>query len=229
MNIQILYGKDGAKNAEGTVVIIDVFRAATVASVVLAIGADRVLPVATAEEAFALKKQYPSAIITGEERGIMIPGFDVGNSPYDLEVMDLVGKTVIQRTSAGTQGLTLAAQRLNGDVNEVLFGAFTTLSALATYLNLHVNNTLTIVAMDGQDTEDGYFASCLKDTIEGKSVRSEEVRAYLSTHPKAAHFFNKEVTSHSTQDFDICVDVDRYDFIVGLKKRDVLELVPIHL
>lgn len=220
MNIQIVYGREGAKKAEGTVVVVDVFRAATVASTILALDATSILPVATAEEAFALKEKYPGSIITGEERGIMIEGFDVGNSPSALSKVKLKGRTVIQRTSAGTQGLTLAAANLGTAVDSVYFGAFTTLHALTEYMKERVRGTLTIVAMDGEDTEDGYYARCLRRTMEGGLVTHEEVREYLTSHPKAAHFFNKEHTSHPVEDFDICVDVDRYDFVVKLRERE---------
>lgn len=217
MNIQIVYGREGARDAVGTVVIIDVFRAATVASTILALKALSILPVATPEEAFAMREKYPGSIITGEERGIMIEGFDVGNSPSALERMQLEGKRVIQRTSAGTQGLTLSAVNLGTSVNEIYFGAFTTLSALAEHIREKA--IVTIVAMDGEDTEDGYFARCLKRTVEGEVITPEEVRKYLTTHPKASHFFDKEHTSHPVEDFDICVNVDRYDFVVQLKRE----------
>jgi 2-phosphosulfolactate phosphatase len=44
-----------------------------------------------------------------EVRGQAPPGFDFGNSPFEISDIDFGGKTIIQRTSAGTQGIVEAA------------------------------------------------------------------------------------------------------------------------
>jgi len=50
----------------------------------------------------------------GEVGGGAPPGFDFGNSPFEIFNVDFHGKTIIQRTSAGTQGIVTAnrAERL---------------------------------------------------------------------------------------------------------------------
>jgi hypothetical protein len=47
----------------------------------------------------------------GEVSGRAPPGFDFGNSPFEVSKVDFQGKTIIQRTSAGTQGIVVAAHR----------------------------------------------------------------------------------------------------------------------
>ena len=50
----------------------------------------------------------------GEREGKLIPGFHMGNSPVEIAGQKLSGKTLIQRTSAGTQGVVRSqmAERL---------------------------------------------------------------------------------------------------------------------
>ncbi|MFH1180115.1 MAG: 2-phosphosulfolactate phosphatase, partial [Candidatus Bathyarchaeota archaeon] len=105
MRIKRLSLVDGSKQATGLAVVIDVFRAFTTDAYVMANGAERVYPVATVEEAFELKQQHHDWVLMGERDGKQVPGFDYGNSPYDVKDVDFSGLSVIQTTSAGTQGL----------------------------------------------------------------------------------------------------------------------------
>lgn len=47
----------------------------------------------------------------GEVRGRPPEQFAFGNSPFEIDGVDFTGKTIIQRTSAGTQGVVAAARR----------------------------------------------------------------------------------------------------------------------
>ena len=47
----------------------------------------------------------------GEAHGRAPDGFDFGNSPFEVSTVDFQGKTIIQRTSAGTQGIVEAATK----------------------------------------------------------------------------------------------------------------------
>ena len=44
-------------------------------------------------------------------RGEAPEGFDFGYSPYEISGVDFRGQTIIQRTSAGTQGIVEAASK----------------------------------------------------------------------------------------------------------------------
>jgi 2-phosphosulfolactate phosphatase len=114
MEISIHSLFDGATRATGTVVVIDVFRAFTTAAVALANGACSIVMVRTVEEALALRDAGNGQICMGEVRGRAPDGFDFGNSPFEISGVDFSGKTIIQRTSAGTQGIVAAnrAERL---------------------------------------------------------------------------------------------------------------------
>lgn len=92
------------------VVVIDVLRAFTTVPWLLHRGASRVLAVASRDEARRLRdEQLPDALLAGEHGGRKVADFDLGNSPSDLVTRDLTDRTVVLRTSAGTQGLVRCA------------------------------------------------------------------------------------------------------------------------
>ena len=99
---------EGAKEATGVAVIIDVFRAFTVEAYIMNNGADKIIPVADLETAYKLKEDNPNIVLVGERHGKIMKGFDFGNSPSQIENTDFSNKIVVHTTSAGTQGITNA-------------------------------------------------------------------------------------------------------------------------
>jgi 2-phosphosulfolactate phosphatase len=93
---------------DGAVVVIDVIRAFTTAAYAFAAGASRIYFVGTVTEALACKAAHPGALAMGEEHGRRPAGFDFSNSPVEVAHADLDGRTLVQRTSAGTQGVLSA-------------------------------------------------------------------------------------------------------------------------
>jgi 2-phosphosulfolactate phosphatase len=86
-------------------VVIDVIRATSTIVTALAHGAHGVQPVATVEEARALKEQSPEALLAGERGGVALPGFDLGNSPREATAERVKEKQIILTTTNGTQAL----------------------------------------------------------------------------------------------------------------------------
>src|SRR6266496_1438681 len=91
------------RDVGGVVVAIDVMRAFTTAAWAFELGVARIVLTAELEEALALKAKLPGALALKD--GEPAPGFDLSNSPAQLrERTDLAGKTIVQRTTAGTVG-----------------------------------------------------------------------------------------------------------------------------
>jgi 2-phosphosulfolactate phosphatase len=103
-----------AHDVTGAVVVVDVLRAFSTAAYALASGASAIYLVAGVAEALAFKADHPGTLAMGEEHGRRPPGFDFANSPTELASANVAGRTIVQRTSAGTQGVVaaLAADRL---------------------------------------------------------------------------------------------------------------------
>ena len=83
---------EGAQTAEGVVVIIDVFRAFSVACYCLAQAPQQIIAVGAIEQALELKSARPETLLIGEREGKKLPGFDFGNSPTELASEALQGK-----------------------------------------------------------------------------------------------------------------------------------------
>jgi len=85
------------------VVVIDVLRAFTTAAIAFSRGAKDIILAGSVENLFQLAKNFPQALTIGEVNGIPIEGVNFGNSPSIIEKADLENRTIIQRTTAGTQ------------------------------------------------------------------------------------------------------------------------------
>jgi 2-phosphosulfolactate phosphatase len=129
LQIEILQLIEGARAARGLTVVIDVFRAFSVACYVVGNGAQRIIPAGDLAVAHAWKAQNPDWLLIGERGGQKPRGFDYGNSPTEVEHVDFSGRTVVQTTSAGTQGMANAT-----GADEVLIGGFVNAPAVVNYI-----------------------------------------------------------------------------------------------
>lgn len=102
---------EGARAARGTVVVIDVIRAFSVSAYALAAGARECRPVGEVGEALELARRIPGAVVSAEVDGLPVPGISISNSPTMIRDLDLRGRVLIQRTSAGTQSLLAVPRR----------------------------------------------------------------------------------------------------------------------
>ena len=218
MNVEILHLLEGARRARGVAVIIDVFRAYTVECVAMARGAKRILPVATIEEARALKAAEPDALLAGERGGWMCEGFDCGNSPSRLAALDVRGRTVIHTTSAGTQGAAAAA-----GAEVVLGGALVNARATARYIRRLQPEHVSLVAMglSGRTPtdEDELCAAYMKALLCGEPFCfGDRLEALRET--TGRKFFDPGLQEAFPQaDFDMCIQVDRYDAVLRMDRQ----------
>jgi len=211
---------EGSKQAEGLAVVIDVFRAFTTAAYIIDNGAERIIPVKTLEEAFELKRQHHDWVLMGERDGKQVPGFDYGNSPYDVKDADFTGYTVIQTTSAGTQGLMNAMHV----TDEVLPGSFVMADAIVEYIRQRNPKTLSLVAMgwNGKNVapEDESLAQYIEDKLTGVEPDFEAMKAEIRAHPEGAKFFDETRPQFKEGDFHCAMDLNRFGFCLKLIKAD---------
>lgn len=88
-----------------TIVVLDIFRAASTMITALANGTQVIFPVSSVEEAFSLKNCYPHAVLGGERYGEKIPGFDLGNSPFEYAEEIVRDKPLIFLSTNGTKAV----------------------------------------------------------------------------------------------------------------------------
>lgn len=90
----------------GTAVVIDVLRAYTTAAWAFHLGVERIVLSNDTDAALRLKASLPGALALKDSRPY--DGFDLTNSPVELQAHDLRGRTIVQRTTAGTVGAVAA-------------------------------------------------------------------------------------------------------------------------
>lgn len=217
MDVRILELLEGAAQAVGTVVVIDVFRAFTVASCALANGAARILPVGDLDEAYRLKRLLPDAVLMGERGGRMQAGFDYGNSPTEILPADLTGRTIIQTTSAGTQGIAAASR-----ADEIIAGSFTTADAVTRYLRERAPSVVSLVAMGTRGRERGeedlLCARYIAARLRGETPDLSDLAARLRHAPTARKFFDPQAEWAPESDFALCLDLNRFTFAMPLSR-----------
>src|SRR5216684_3940062 len=84
------------------VVSVDVVRATTTAITAAAAGR-RCFPVPTTQAAFGLAARLNNALLAGEQRGVVPPGFHLNNSPAELMVRTDLERPVVLLSSSGTR------------------------------------------------------------------------------------------------------------------------------
>ena len=153
-----------AELAGGSAVVIDVLRASTTMIQALASGARRVLPCGSVEEARDRAELLPAEerLLGGERHGLLIPGFDLDNSPRGYTPQRLAGRTLVFTTTNGTQALRRAAQ-----AEAICIGAFVNLRAVEAHLQSETRPVhLVCAGTDGQLTsEDILCAGMLADRL----------------------------------------------------------------
>jgi 2-phosphosulfolactate phosphatase len=228
MEIRILQLLEGAKEATGLTVIIDVFRAFSTTCYAFNAGAVKIIPIGEIEQAYKLKENNPDYILVGERNEQKPPGFDFGNSPSQLLNGDLTGKTIVHTTSSGTQGIANAK-----NANEIITGSFVNAGAIVKYIQQKQPKTVSLVCMgyacEYPTDEDTLCAEWIKNeleaptnlpTREGIKPRSFEEMVEIIRTGSGARFFDPEKQSWSPHaDFELCLDLNRFGLVLKVEKE----------
>jgi 2-phosphosulfolactate phosphatase len=219
MKIRILEFIEGAKQADGVAVIIDVFRAFSVACYAFDAGASRVVTTASVEEAFELRKKYAVSVLAGERKEKRVEGFDIGNSPTEVLKTDLKGKTFIHTTSAGTQGLANAVK-----AEIILAASLVNAGAVSAYIKTLNPEVVSLVAMgyraNESADEDLLCAELIQSELLGKRFDITERISNLMNASGKRFFIPENIDFSPPTDFFLCTMVNRFDFALRSFKRN---------
>jgi 2-phosphosulfolactate phosphatase len=122
-----------------TGIVIDVIRATSTICQALAAGYERVLCAAEVEEAFALRDEL-GGVLGGERGNVLVPGFDLGNSPR--EYVEPRDGGLILTTTNGTRAIVSAA----GRCERVLVASLLNLAAVVDAAREHGDDVLVVCA-----------------------------------------------------------------------------------
>lgn len=212
MDVRILELVEGAREARGLTVIIDVFRAFSLECYLFDQGAERILPIGSVEEALALKREHPEYVAFGERGGAQVAGFDFGNSPAQVAGLDLAGRTCIHTTSAGTQGIVNATH-----ATQIVTASLVNAQAVARYVRSQAPERVSIVAMGNAGVrtaeEDVLCARYIKACLEGEPFDVQAQANALRT-TAGAKFFDPGQPQYQEGDFALCCACNRFDFVI---------------
>ena len=218
----------GAREASGSAVIIDVFRAFSCEPLFFHFGVGKVILEADPQKAILIKKENPEFILVGESNEVPLENADLGNSPSEIILKGeawFKGKTVVHRTTAGVTG---AAAALEG-AEEVILGSFLTAKAVADYILEKNPDVVTIVAMGERGLreapEDEACADYLEHLLTGKSYDAVRSLQRIVFHPSAQKFLMGTQSYLPREDPIFCLQRNLFPFVLMVKRvGDLIEV-----
>ena len=224
MKIEILQLLDGARNARGVTVIIDVFRAFSTACYAFDKGASVIYPAGSIEEALSLKRRFPDALLAGERNERKPEGFDLGNSPTHLLQADVRDRKIIHTTSSGTQGIVNAI-----NASEILTGSFVNAGAVVRYIKKTNPGMVSLVCMgyacEYPTDEDTFCARYIRNELTGRPSNQAGMISRIRNGSGARFFEESSQSWAPASDFDLCLQWNKFDFILKVNQEgDILFL-----
>ena len=209
-----------AREARGTVVIIDVFRAFTTGAIAFDRGAREIVLVAEVEEALDLRRRGIGDLLMGEVDGKRPDGFDFGNSPYEISQADLTGKTLVQSTRAGTVGVAAATQ-----AETIYTSSFVVAEATVKAILRDDPPLVTIIAMGDRaryrSDEDEQCGLYLRNLLEGRKPEDDAVRNLVMNGGHTRKYDDHQPQYHP-KDVELALQLNRFPFAMKISREDGL-------
>lgn len=218
--VNILHLIEGAKQAKGLTVIIDVFRAFSLECYLYDMGVKEIRPIGSVADAFALHEKMPDSVLIGERHGKKCDGFNFGNSPSTVLPEAVRDKIILHTTSAGTQGIVNAAK-----ATEIITGSLVNAKAVAEYIKRKQPEQVSLVCMGNEGVrpaaEDELCAEYIKSLVEGAELPDfEQHVADLQRHG-GDHFFDEARQEiYPKEDFFMCIQYDKFPFVIHVEKDE---------
>lgn len=218
---------------DAVVIIVDILRATSAIITAFMNGVEKIIPVATLEEAKTYKDK--GFIVAAERDGIVRDFADFGNSPFNFTRNRIEGKEIVYSTTNGTNSIMMAK-----DSYRVLIGAYLNINSLADYI-IKTDRDLLILCAGWKakfNLEDSLFAGALASiilknenfyticdstlaSIDLWNVARMDLMAYID---KAAQ--RHRLRKNKLDDvIEYCHTLDQTDIIPALKDYFLIKLV----
>ncbi|MFE3857102.1 2-phosphosulfolactate phosphatase [Streptomyces griseorubiginosus] len=204
-------------------VVVDVMRAFTVAAWAFGQGAEKIVLAESLDEALALKERHPDWVALKD--GPPAPGFDTVNSPGLLRSLDLAGRTVVQKTTAGTVG-ALAVR----EASLVLCASFVVAEATVRLLRARGGDAVTFVVTgeDGRAEEDLACAQYLARRVTDPGTEAAEFLRRAAESRAATELAEGVRKGVHADDVALCLELDRFPFAMAATQEDSLMVLRPH-
>ena len=225
---------DAAQIADGTAVVIDVIRATSTIVEALASGARAVYPTLSSEEAIRLANSLgrEDTLLCGEQKGLRIEGFDLGNSPGEFTSDRVSGKQLVMSTTNGTRAF-LAAE----GAERVLAASLLNLSAVAEAVSGAERVVFVCAGKEGRfSLDDALCAGLILQSLAGEGDdrpssswrlddASRSALALAKVYDVAADLLRETAAGTALVevglevDLERCAEVDRYRLVPEMNDR----------
>jgi len=144
------------KKDDSIVVIVDILRATSAIVTAFMNGVNRIIPVATLDEAKEYKQK--GYFVAAERDGIVRDFADFGNSPYNFKRELIEGRDIVYSTTNGTNCIMMASH-----CYKVVIGSYLNLQAIAEYVEKEQRDLVILCAgwKNKFNLEDSLFAGAL--------------------------------------------------------------------
>jgi 2-phosphosulfolactate phosphatase len=205
----------------GAVVVVDVIRAFTTSAYAFGAGARHVYLVGGVDDALAFKAAHPGSLAMGEDRGLLPDGFDLANSPVQASRLDLDDRVLVQRTSAGTQGVIAAR-----DATRLWCASLVCASATASAVSAAGLGAPTYV-ITGQfadrparGVDDRLTASYIDELRLGRRPDADAVARAVASSDEATRTLALGAGHVEPDDIRYATAVDRFDFAMEVARDE---------
>jgi len=211
------------------VVVIDVYRATSAIVAGMGAGIEKIIPVATLEEAREYQKSGYK--VAAERKGAVVEGFDLGNSPIGFSNPRLAGSTVVLTTSNGTKALIKARA-----AKEIVVGAFLNQTAVVDYIEQNHENVMFLAAgwRDRFNIEDTLVAGAMAQDLLSRGWTTDcdsclaamrlfdmgknDIKGFM----KDASHTNRLAHLHLEEDIEYCNRKDVFDVVPIYKNNEIV-------
>jgi 2-phosphosulfolactate phosphatase len=210
LHVEVIHvtGVDGARQARGIAVVIDVLRSFTVSAYALAGGARECRLVTATDEAVDMAAGIPGALISAEENALPIPGIAISNSPTQIKAAELKGRVLVQRSSAGTQVAAAVAEGIDIFAASLVVARATVQACL---LRRPTPQQLTLIA-SADDPEDHACARDMEAIIRGEEPDAEQLMQPLKNSERYARLISGTWPGFPPTDLELALIPDRFNF-----------------
>lgn len=223
------------------VAVVDVLRASTSIATALGNDARTIIPLEGADEVIVRSKDFTRSqiILSGEQKMLPIPGFDLGNSPQAFTREVVEDKTILITTTNGTRAL-LGVQ----GARDIVIASYVNFTAVLTLMKVAAGTNTDIAIVCA--SEEGSFtledAACAgryvraipkrADSVQVNDAASASVLIEKKYGDNIAKVFKESTHGQALQeagfgdDLAACAEVDAYPVVPIYQDRQITKLGP---
>ncbi|MEM9722347.1 MAG: 2-phosphosulfolactate phosphatase [Bacteroidota bacterium] len=209
--------------SKAIVVVIDVLRATSTMCMAFDNGVECIVPVAKIAECRAYREK--GYLLAGERDGVMIDGFDLGNSPLEYTPEIVRGRRISMTTTNGTRAIKAAQER---NAKEIVVGSFSNISALTNWL-IQKNEHVCLLCAGWKDNvtlEDTIFAGAMARKLRHHFQRYQDTTLVAETLFSAANTRKRYFFRHSSH-FHRLIHLNLQEDVKYVMRKDTHPVLPL--